>query len=46
MSGNNDEVQADLKLTDEMSRRMGKLDLIKQAGMDPFGGSYQAYIHG
>jgi lysyl-tRNA synthetase class 2 len=42
VSGNNDEVQADLKLTDEMSRRMGKLDLIKQAGMDPFGGSYQA----
>ena len=42
MSGNNDEVQADLKLTDEMSRRMGKLDLIKQAGMDPFGGSYEA----
>ena len=38
----NDEIQADLKPTDEMTRRMGKLDLIRQSGKDPFGGSFKA----
>lgn len=41
MDCSNGRVHDDSRPTEEINRRTAKLDLIRQCGMDPFGGPYE-----